>query len=153
MSVQSRGKLIDPLNMCIIVSIILLYSLTSGGAIVMSDENKIRPYISLENQLSEQVKSLAERGYSIENYSVNMHKKCAEIIYSNNQGVRYRETLDVLNDGIINVNSKFNTNLPKKDLIDSILSLKERGYSQVEISRMTGVSQSYVSQLLKGRGE
>lgn len=57
--------------------------------------------------------------------------------------------IELMPNGYIGTNAQFFKKERKSDYLNDIVELTNKGYKQVEIARMLGISQSLVSQLLK----
>ena len=65
------------------------------------------------------------------------------------EGTNITSDIKMASSGFINRTTQFSKKGKKSDYLDDVLELSNQGYQQVEITRMLGISQSLVSQLLK----
>lgn len=72
-------------------------------------------------------------------------KRGVAIVSGYNDGIQYTTTLKLENNGYIQTNSKFSTDMNKEELILQVKSLCKQGYKQTEVATMLGISQSLVS--------
>ena len=102
------------------------------------------------NNIMEAIKSLAsEIGLDEVKTTLNSKTKTACVIGEKN-GIQYTTTLTEHKGGKIQTNSMFEKNLGKDGLKKQIKELKRQGYKQQKIADMLGISQSTVSNYLKG---
>lgn len=65
------------------------------------------------------------------------------------EGSTITSDIKLMPSGYIGTNTQFSKKERKSDYLNDVVELTNKGYKQVEIARMLGISQSLVSQLLK----
>lgn len=113
--------------------------------LLRSENTAISSILNQPDSILEKVKSFISQTGLEDVKSVFDSKKGNATITGVKDGLQYTTTVQMQNNGIIQTNSQFSTNLGSEALGGQIMQLRAQNFTQCQVADMLGISQAAVS--------